>query len=61
MRRQPLFQPFYCYIEKITGNKIITPQTTTQTEEMDFFYVAACPNERVARTVYDRHLDIARL
>ncbi len=60
-RQRTRFRPFYCYIEKITGNRIVTPQNVKKTEEMDYFYVAACPNELIARTVYDRHLAITRL
>ena len=61
MQGQRRFQPFYCYVEKITGKKIVTLQNVEKTEGMDYFYVAACPNELIARTVYDRHLAISQL
>lgn len=57
--RQMHFKPFYCYVEKITGKKVVTPANVQKTDNMEHFYVAACPNEIIARTVYDRHLAIA--
>ncbi|MBF0279271.1 MAG: hypothetical protein HQM13_15860 [SAR324 cluster bacterium] len=60
-RRQTHFKPFYCYVETLTGQKVVTLQNVEKTEEMAYFYVAACPNEMIARTVYDRHLAIAQL
>ena len=55
-----VFRPFYCYIEKSSGQKVVTIDTPIQRDEVSFYYVAACPNEEIARRVYDRHLAIAR-
>ena len=54
--RPARFTAFYCYVEKITGKKIVTTTNTEKSDGMEYFYVAACPNESIARTVYDRHL-----
>lgn len=61
--RKRTFQlkPFYCYVDKFSGKKVITRDPLIQTNAIEYYYVAACPNERIAKTVYDRHLAIAQL
>ncbi len=55
------YKSFYCYVDKSSGKKIVTRDSIKKTDAIEYFYVAACPNEDIARVVYDRHLAIASM
>lgn len=55
------FQSFYCYVDKGSGSTVVSRNRVVADEDKAFFYVAACPNEDIAKKVYERHLAIASL